>query len=172
MTRSWLNNLCCLCRSRSCAPMRQAPPPSPSSPKITTSPPRSTQRSSRISAIAKIDFIAHEVSTGIRVELQPKSRFKDVKTADGKTLNFERDIRQHTLRHRLPFRNRRRRHKSHAHLHVRGPARQRRKQPRPRPSHRRHQAGRRIISCSPRAGSRSPTTLEPLQRHLPSQRSR
>ena len=44
-----------------------------------------------IAAIAKIDFVANEVSGGIRVELNQNLDLKDVKTNDGKTLNFERD---------------------------------------------------------------------------------
>ena len=44
-----------------------------------------------LSAIAKVDFIANEVSGGIRVELNQNLDLKDVKTVDGKTLNFERD---------------------------------------------------------------------------------
>ncbi|MBV9885997.1 MAG: hypothetical protein JO119_05565, partial [Acidobacteria bacterium] len=44
-----------------------------------------------ISAIAKVDFVANEVSGGIRVELNQNLDLKDVKTPDGKTLNFERD---------------------------------------------------------------------------------
>jgi tetratricopeptide (TPR) repeat protein len=44
-----------------------------------------------LSAIAKVDFVANEVSGGIRVELNQNLDLKDVKTADGKTLNFERD---------------------------------------------------------------------------------
>jgi aminopeptidase N len=46
---------------------------------------------SSLSAIAKIDFRAQEVSGGIRVELNQNLDLKDVKAADGKTLNFERD---------------------------------------------------------------------------------
>jgi len=44
-----------------------------------------------LQAIAKVDFIANEVSGGIRVELNQNLDLKDVKTVDGKTLNFERD---------------------------------------------------------------------------------
>jgi len=44
-----------------------------------------------LSALAKVDFVANEVSGGIRVELNQNLDLKDVKTADGKTLNFERD---------------------------------------------------------------------------------
>jgi aminopeptidase N len=46
---------------------------------------------SSLGAIAKIDFRAQEVSGGIRVELNQNLDLKEVKTADGKTLNFERD---------------------------------------------------------------------------------
>jgi aminopeptidase N len=44
-----------------------------------------------LSAIAKIDFRAQEVSGGVRVELHPNLDVKEVKTADGKSLSFERD---------------------------------------------------------------------------------
>ncbi len=44
-----------------------------------------------ISAVAKIDFKATEVSGGVRVELHPNLDVKDVKTADGKSLGFGRD---------------------------------------------------------------------------------
>jgi Peptidase family M1 domain/TPR repeat len=44
-----------------------------------------------LAAIAKVDFVANEVSGGIRVELNQNLDLKDVKTPDGKTLNFERD---------------------------------------------------------------------------------
>jgi aminopeptidase N len=44
-----------------------------------------------LSAIAKIEFRAQEVSGQVRVELHPNLDVKEVKTADGKTLNFERD---------------------------------------------------------------------------------
>ncbi|MDP9147128.1 MAG: hypothetical protein M3N22_05670, partial [Acidobacteriota bacterium] len=49
-----------------------------------------------LSATAKVDFVATEPSTSVRVELHPNLDVKDVKTADGKTLNFERD-RQNPL---------------------------------------------------------------------------
>ena len=44
-----------------------------------------------ISAVAKVDFKAQEVSSSVRVELHPNLAIKDVKSADGKPLNFVRD---------------------------------------------------------------------------------
>jgi hypothetical protein len=44
-----------------------------------------------LSAIAKIDFKAQEVSGGVRVELHPNLDVKDVRSADGKSLSFDRD---------------------------------------------------------------------------------
>ncbi len=44
-----------------------------------------------ISATAKVDFKAVEASSSVRVELHPNLDVKDVKTADGKTLAFQRD---------------------------------------------------------------------------------
>ena len=44
-----------------------------------------------ISAVAKIDFKAQEVSGGVRVELHPNLDVKEVKGENGKTLTFERD---------------------------------------------------------------------------------
>jgi len=44
-----------------------------------------------ISAVAKIDFRASDVSGNIRVELHPNLVVSDVKTADGKSLGFGRD---------------------------------------------------------------------------------
>src|SRR5579863_2323632 len=44
-----------------------------------------------ISAVAKIDFRATDVSSSIRVELHPNLVVSDVKTADGKSLGFGRD---------------------------------------------------------------------------------
>lgn len=44
-----------------------------------------------ISAIAKIEFRASEVSSNIRVELHPNLIVSDVKTADGKSVGFGRD---------------------------------------------------------------------------------
>ncbi|MDP9340460.1 MAG: tetratricopeptide repeat protein [Acidobacteriota bacterium] len=44
-----------------------------------------------ISATAKVDFKALEVSGNVRVELHPNLEVKEVKSADGKTLTFERD---------------------------------------------------------------------------------
>lgn len=44
-----------------------------------------------ISAVAKIDFRATDVSSNIRVELHPNLVVSDVKTADGRSLGFGRD---------------------------------------------------------------------------------
>jgi aminopeptidase N len=44
-----------------------------------------------ISAIAKVDFRAKEVSSVVRVELHPNLNVSEVKNASGKTLSFERD---------------------------------------------------------------------------------
>ena len=44
-----------------------------------------------IAVTAKIDFKALEASSSVRVELHPNLIVKDVKGADGKPLNFERD---------------------------------------------------------------------------------
>jgi tetratricopeptide (TPR) repeat protein len=44
-----------------------------------------------ISAIAKIDFRATDVSASVRVELHPNLAVNDVKTADGKSVGFGRD---------------------------------------------------------------------------------
>ena len=44
-----------------------------------------------ISAVAKVDFRASEVSSNVRVELHPNLEVKDVKTADGRLLTFQRD---------------------------------------------------------------------------------
>ena len=44
-----------------------------------------------ISAIAKIDFRATDVSATVRVELHPNLAVSDVKTADGKSVGFGRD---------------------------------------------------------------------------------
>jgi tetratricopeptide (TPR) repeat protein len=44
-----------------------------------------------ISAVAKVDFKAREVSSGVRVELHQNLDVKDVKGPDGKALSFERD---------------------------------------------------------------------------------
>jgi aminopeptidase N len=49
-----------------------------------------------ISATARVDFKALEVSGNIRVELHPNLEVRDVKAADGKSLSFERD-RQNPL---------------------------------------------------------------------------
>jgi hypothetical protein len=47
--------------------------------------------SQSISAIAKIDFRATDVTGNIRVELHPNLNVSSVKTADGKIVNYERD---------------------------------------------------------------------------------
>src|SRR5580704_15366501 len=44
-----------------------------------------------VSATAKIEFRATDVSASIRVELHPNLIVSDVKTADGKSLGFGRD---------------------------------------------------------------------------------
>jgi aminopeptidase N len=44
-----------------------------------------------LSAVAKVDFKARDVSSTARVELHPNLDIKDVKTADGKSLNFIRE---------------------------------------------------------------------------------
>ncbi len=44
-----------------------------------------------LSAVAKIDFKAREVSSSVRVELHPNLNVTVVKSAEGKTLGFERD---------------------------------------------------------------------------------
>jgi len=44
-----------------------------------------------ISAVAKVEFRASEVSSNVRVELHPNLEVKEVKTAEGKSLTFERD---------------------------------------------------------------------------------
>jgi tetratricopeptide (TPR) repeat protein len=49
-----------------------------------------------ISATAKVDFKASEVSGSVRVELHPNLEVREVKSADGKSLSFERD-RQNPL---------------------------------------------------------------------------
>ncbi|HTC66324.1 MAG TPA: hypothetical protein VK685_04280, partial [Candidatus Acidoferrum sp.] len=49
-----------------------------------------------LTATAKVDFKALEVSGNVRVELHPNLEVQSVKSADGKSLNFERD-RQNPL---------------------------------------------------------------------------
>src|SRR5215470_15537929 len=44
-----------------------------------------------LAATAKVDFVAKEVSSAIRVELHPNLSVSEVKSADGKTLGAERD---------------------------------------------------------------------------------
>ena len=47
--------------------------------------------SQSLSAVAKVDFRAYEVSSIIRVELHPNLNVSEIKTPAGKALNFERD---------------------------------------------------------------------------------
>src|SRR5580704_9694250 len=44
-----------------------------------------------INALVKVEFKAQEVSSTVRVELHENLDVKEVKTADGKALSFERD---------------------------------------------------------------------------------
>src|SRR5258708_29401678 len=44
-----------------------------------------------LSAIAKVDFRATQVSSVVRVELHPNLNVKEIKGANGKAVNFERD---------------------------------------------------------------------------------
>lgn len=44
-----------------------------------------------INAIAKVEFRAQEVSSNVRVELHENLEVREVKTADGKTLSFQRE---------------------------------------------------------------------------------
>src|SRR5258708_6289957 len=44
-----------------------------------------------LSAIAKVDFRATQVSSVLRVELHPNLNVKEIKGANGKAVNFERD---------------------------------------------------------------------------------
>ena len=44
-----------------------------------------------ISAVAKVDFKVQEVSSSVRVELHQNLSLTDVKSAEGKALNFQRD---------------------------------------------------------------------------------
>ena len=44
-----------------------------------------------LSAVAKVDFRASEVSSVVRVELHPNLNVSEVKNAAGKALSFERD---------------------------------------------------------------------------------
>src|SRR6201987_3829923 len=50
-----------------------------------------------ISATAKVDFRATEVSSIVRVELHPNLNVTEVKNAAGKALNFDRDNLNHLL---------------------------------------------------------------------------
>src|SRR5947209_2153353 len=44
-----------------------------------------------LTATAKVDFKAHEVSSNLRIELHPNLELREVKSAAGKTLSFQRD---------------------------------------------------------------------------------
>ncbi len=44
-----------------------------------------------LSAVARVEFKAHDVSSTVRIELHPNLHVTDVKSAEGKTLTFERD---------------------------------------------------------------------------------
>jgi aminopeptidase N len=44
-----------------------------------------------LSAVAKVEFKARDVSSAVRVELHPNLNVNDVRSAEGKTLGFERD---------------------------------------------------------------------------------
>src|SRR5258708_30583473 len=44
-----------------------------------------------LSAVAKVDFKARDVSSAVRVELHPNLNVTDVKSAEGNTLGFDRD---------------------------------------------------------------------------------
>ena len=125
-----------------------------------TSPPPLSHTGQSLSAIAEeSDFIANEVSGGIRVELNQNLDLQDVKTTDGKTAQLRARLQQHPRRHRFPLRSRRHRHKksrSSSTTLASSPAQDNLPSPRgcAPPSSRR---GRHATFCSPRAGSRSPT---------------
>jgi aminopeptidase N len=44
-----------------------------------------------LSAVVKVDFKARDVSSAVRIELHPNLNVTDVRSAEGKTLGFERD---------------------------------------------------------------------------------
>jgi aminopeptidase N len=75
-----------------CAPLRAQSPPPPAfladhyDVSATLDP--ITQS---LSAIAKVDFKARDVSSAVRVELHPNLNVTDVRSAEGKALGFERD---------------------------------------------------------------------------------
>jgi aminopeptidase N len=75
-----------------CAPLRAQAPPPPAfladHYDITATLDTITQS---LSAVAKVDFKARDVSSAVRVELHPNLNVTDVKSAEGKTLGFERD---------------------------------------------------------------------------------
>ena len=48
-----------------------------------------------LSAVAKVDFRPAEASSSVRVELHPNLELRDVKSADGKPLTFQRDAENH-----------------------------------------------------------------------------
>jgi aminopeptidase N len=75
-----------------CAPLRAQSPPPPAfladhyDVSATLDP--ITQS---LSAVAKVEFKARDVSSAVRVELHPNLNVTDVRSAEGKTLGFERD---------------------------------------------------------------------------------
>jgi len=75
-----------------CSPLRAQSPPPPAfladHYDITATLDPITQT---LSAVAKVDFKARDVSSAVRVELHPNLNVTDVKSAEGKTLGFERD---------------------------------------------------------------------------------
>ena len=80
------------CLLLACAPLRAQSPPPPAfladhyDVSATLDP--ITQS---LSAVAKVDFKARDVSSAVRVELHPNLNVTDVRSAEGKTLGFERD---------------------------------------------------------------------------------
>jgi tetratricopeptide (TPR) repeat protein len=75
-----------------CSPLRAQAPPPPAfladhyDVSATLDPITQT-----LSAVAKVDFKARDVSSAVRVELHPNLNVSDVRSAEGKTLGFERD---------------------------------------------------------------------------------
>jgi hypothetical protein len=116
-----------------------------------------------IQAIAKVDFVSNQVSGGIRVELNQNLDLKEVKTADGKTLNFERDS-VNTLFVTVFL-------QSLTHVQLRGPARESRQQSHPWFENRRDQQGRHIPSTASAVVPADKLPREPLQCRVPSQRA-
>ena len=68
------------------APRLRTSPRLPSSPNITTSPRPSILWPIDLSAVAKVDFRATEVSSIVRVELHPNLNVSEIKSSAGKTL--------------------------------------------------------------------------------------